>query len=64
MSYKLNPFTGTFDIVDSISALQAKLDDIYLKLDQTTVQKVINGLPQFNEGITIKADKPVYLDGI
>jgi hypothetical protein len=36
----------------------------YLKLDQTVIQNVINGAPQFDEGITIKADKRVYLDGI
>jgi hypothetical protein len=34
-----------------------------LQLDQTTPQNVINGAPQFDEGITIKKDKFIYLDG-
>ena len=36
---------------------------LYLKLDQSTAQNVIGGSPQFDEGLTIKEDKPIYLDG-
>jgi hypothetical protein len=35
----------------------------FLKLNQTVVQHIINGAPQFDEGITIKKDKFIYLDG-
>ena len=38
-------------------------DARYLKLDQTTVQHVINDAPQFDKGITVKADEWLYLDG-
>ena len=40
-----------------------ELDALYLKLDQTVKQYVINGIPQFSEGIEIKANKPLYYDG-
>lgn len=37
----------------------------FLKLDQTPPeQHVINGLPNFNEGITIYENKRIYLDGV
>ena len=39
-------------------------DARYLKLDQTTPQTVVSGSPQFNEGLTIKENKRIYLDGI
>jgi len=39
-------------------------DPLSLHLDQTTLQNVINGAPQFDEGITIAAGKKLYLDGI
>lgn len=35
----------------------------YLKLDQTTPQHVINGAPQFDEGVVIKSGKKVVYDG-
>jgi hypothetical protein len=38
-------------------------DARYLKLDQTTVQHVINDAPQFDKGITIKAGEKLFLDG-
>jgi hypothetical protein len=37
--------------------------NIDLHLDQTIIQHVINNPPQFDEGITIKANKRIYLDG-
>lgn len=37
---------------------------LFLKINQTTPQNVVSGAPQFDEGITIKADKWVYLDGV
>ncbi|MFA5133089.1 MAG: hypothetical protein WC444_07220 [Candidatus Paceibacterota bacterium] len=40
------------------------IDGRYLKLDQTTPEKVINGSPQFDEGLTIKNTKRIYLDGL
>jgi hypothetical protein len=45
MPYKvLNPFTGKLDYVSSASEL-ASYDLRYLKLDQTTPQTVIGGIP-------------------
>jgi hypothetical protein len=44
--------------------LISETDPLSLHLDQTVEQTVINGTPQFNEGITIKEDKYIYLDGI
>jgi hypothetical protein len=38
--------------------------DGVLKLDQTTPQNVTGGSPVFDEGLTIKADKKLYLDGL
>ena len=38
-------------------------DTTFLKLDQTTVQHVINDAPQFDKGITVKAGEWLYLDG-
>jgi len=35
----------------------------FLKLDQNIPEHVINGSPRFDEGITIKAGKKIYLDG-
>lgn len=60
MQIVFNPISGTFDLVGMTQA-QA---NAYLKLDQTIIQHVINNPPQFDEGITIKRDKRVYLDGI
>ena len=60
MSFKLNVFTGTFDIA-GLSKVVA--DTYYLKLDQSTPQSVINGSPKFQEGITIKAGQKIIYDG-
>ena len=60
MSYKLNVFTGTLDIT-GISQSQA--NSLYLKLNQSTPQKVDNGSPEFDGGITIKAGQKLILDG-
>lgn len=38
-------------------------DQRYLKIDQSEPQTVIKGSPKFDEGITIKKDKPILLDG-
>lgn len=57
--FEFNAITGKLDLVSSVT----DLDGRYLKLDQTTDQHVINGLPQFDNGITIKKDQRVYLDG-
>lgn len=54
MKIVFNPFTGNLDFIHSPALL----------LDQTIPQKVDNGSPQFNEGIIIKHDKEVYLDGV
>ena len=45
-------------------ATDPALLDLFLKIDQTVSQYVINGSPQFDEGIVIKANKKVYLDGL
>ena len=42
---------------------QAQANELYLKIDQTIKQYVINGVPQFSEGLEIKKDKPFYWDG-
>jgi hypothetical protein len=55
-----NPITGRFDLVGMTNAEAGA----FLKLDQTTPQTVISGSPQFNEGLTIKENKRIYLDGI
>lgn len=34
-----------------------------LKLDQTTVEKVVNGAPKFQEGVQVHKDKFIYMDG-
>ena len=48
------PFnTGAWGEIGDINQLKALLNDIYLKLDQTTPQTVINGLPTFEDGIRI-----------
>ena len=59
MAWKFNVFTGTFDLIGMSTAQQGA----YLKLDQTTPQNVINGAPEFNEGVIIKAGKKLILDG-
>lgn len=46
-------------VVEDISDIVAN----YLKLDQTTPQKVINGIPTFGEGIKVTAGKKVIYDG-
>lgn len=57
--FKLNPLTGKFDMIGMTATEIAS----YLKLDQTTPQNVTGGAPQFDEGITIKSDKRIYMDG-
>jgi hypothetical protein len=57
--FKLNPITGKLDLI----GMTPTEIEAYLKLDQTTPQNVINGAPQFDEGIVIKAAKRLYLDG-
>jgi len=42
---------------------EKQADELYLKLDQTIRQYVIKGIPQFNEGITIRKNKPLFYDG-
>ena len=59
MSIRLNIFTGMLDYV----GMTADEAEAYLKLDQTTPQTVINGAPQFDEGLTIKKDKFLRFDG-
>lgn len=59
MSYKLNVFTGVLDIA---GIFQDKADARYLKLDQTTSQKVVNGAPKFWAGIRIKPGEKLILD--
>jgi len=62
MAFTKNPFTGVLDFYEDSKDL--KLSNLYLKIDQTTPQNVINDAPQFDEGIIIKANKRVYLDGL
>lgn len=47
MAYVLNPFTTKLDATRS----NAELDARYLKLDQTTPQTVVDGIPIFEDGI-------------
>lgn len=57
MAFKFNPFTGTLDYYVTGTDLGCLL------LDQTTPQEVINGSPEFDEGIKIRAGKKVIFDG-
>jgi hypothetical protein len=61
MPFKLNVFTGTFDIVGDLT--QGLADLRYLKLDQTTPQTVDNGAPLFKKGLVIAKDERIYFDG-
>ena len=60
MSWKFNIFTGTFDIAGPSTGT---LGGLFLKLDQTTPQTVVNGSPEFGSGLTIAKDQFIYLDG-
>lgn len=51
---RLNPITGKFDLVEVSEDLH---------IDQTVPQNVVNGIPQFDEGIKIKINKRISLDG-
>jgi len=55
---KLNPITGKFDLIGMTSTEI----NAYLKLDQTTPQRVINDAPTFGKGIRIKAGEKLYFD--
>ena len=59
--YILNPYTGKFDAVDSTDEL-ATYDARYLKLSQSTPQRVINDAPHFDGGIKIKAGQKLIFD--
>jgi hypothetical protein len=63
--FKLNAITGLLDLVSDTSGfINITIGDLrYLKLDQSVVQHVINGSPQFDEGLTIAKDKRIYMDG-
>ena len=66
---KFNPFTQTFDYTLSSSEIQAISNALYLKLDQTTPQTVINGAPIFDAGlrcngaIILKSGQKLIFDG-
>jgi hypothetical protein len=67
-------FSGNLSIADTDlqTALQTidemaggtEADPFSLHLNQVVPQTIINGAPQFDEGIVIKANKWVYLDGV
>ena len=48
-TFTLNPITGELDLIGMTPAEAAA----YLKLDQTTPQTIENGLPIFEDGISI-----------
>lgn len=60
MKIVFNPITGLFDMI----GMTAEELEAYLKLDQTTPQIIENGAPQFNDGLVIKEEKRIYLDGL
>ena len=62
MNYKVNKVTGKLDRVQGYTKEES--DAMFLKLDQTIRQYVINGIPQFSAGLEIKKDKPLYHDGV
>jgi hypothetical protein len=35
----------------------------FLKLDQTTPQEIVNGMPIFTKGLVVKAGERIYFDG-
>ena len=50
-------------LVDSTGAIRVTVSGgSFLKLDQTTPQNVINGAPEFDAGIKIKAGQKLYFD--
>jgi hypothetical protein len=51
MAYKINPDTGERDYYQISDLTQAQADLLYLLLDQTTPQTIINGAPNFSKGI-------------
>lgn len=55
----LNPIYGRLDFIGMTSTEIGA----YLKLDQTTPQRVINGSPHFDEGLTIKSGKKLIFEG-
>jgi len=61
--YKINSTTGNLDKIGQSAADVTSNDARYLKLDQTTPQTVINGIPTFNKGIRIKAGEKIIFDG-
>jgi hypothetical protein len=61
--YKINSTTGNLDKIGQSAADVTSNDARYLKLDQTTPQTVINGMPTFNKGIRIKAGEKIIFDG-
>ena len=42
---------------------QAELDALYLKLNQSTPQDVINDAPHFQKGLVIKSGEHLTFDG-
>ena len=51
------------DILDQTDLI-TYLGGAYLKLNQTVPQHVVSGSPEFDEGLTIKENKWLYLDGL
>jgi hypothetical protein len=63
MGMKINPLGKPFDMVGQTTADIAANDLLYLKLDQTTPQTVINDAPHFDKGIVIKSGEKLIFDG-
>ena len=56
--YTYNPFT---EKLDNVSLDTTAANALYLKLDQTTHQHVINGAPRFDSGIFIGNDDTKFI---
>lgn len=58
------PSDTPVEVVTPTTLPTLETDPLSLHLDQTIGQTVINGAPQFDEGIVIKQDKRIRLDGL
>jgi hypothetical protein len=56
--------TGKYYLIDEGVFKLFSSGDGDLHVDQTTPQKVINGAPQFDAGLSVSEDQWVYLDGL
>lgn len=59
----INPITGRLDVIGQSASDIVSDGLLYLKLDQTTPQTVLNDAPNFSKGIIIKTGEKLIFDG-